>query len=87
MTQAWTIAHLSDLHLTAAADGRRKEDRARNMNANLVRLLAQQPVRQADLVVVSGDVSDRGHLAAWEVLWEAGRNAGLDLRKLCLAWW
>jgi len=84
VTQAWTIAHLSDLHLTAAPDGRRKEDRARNMNANLVRLLAQEPVRQADLVVVTGDVSDRGHLAAWDVLWEAARNAGLDVRRFCV---
>jgi DNA repair exonuclease SbcCD nuclease subunit len=77
-----TIAHLSDLHLTATADGRRTEDRSRNMNANLVRLLDQEPVRRADLVLITGDVSDRGHLAAWEVLWGAVRDASLDLRKV-----
>ena len=32
-----SIAHLSDLHLTATDDGRRKEDRARHMNDNLDR--------------------------------------------------
>ncbi len=82
MSDVHTIAHLSDLHLTATPDGRRTEDRARNMNANLVRLLDQEPVRRADLVLITGDVSDRGHLAAWDVLWGAVHDASLDLRKV-----
>ena len=76
------IAHLSDLHLTATDDGRRKEDRARNMNANLCRILHHSGVRDADLVVVTGDVSDRGELAAWNVLWAAVKDASLDLRRI-----
>ena len=64
MRQSLSIAHLSDLHLTATSNGRRKEDGARGMNANLGRLLDQQAVREADLVLITGDVSDRGELAA-----------------------
>ena len=76
-----SIAHLSDLHLTATDDGRRKEDRARHMNANLSRLLRHSAIQEANLVLVTGDVSDRGELAAWNVLWSAVRDAGLDIRK------
>jgi 3',5'-cyclic AMP phosphodiesterase CpdA len=77
-----TIAHLSDLHLTSLEDGRRKEDRVRHMNANLARLLHHEPVQKADLILITGDVSDRGELAAWNVLWSAVRKAGLDLSKI-----
>lgn len=76
-----SIAHLSDLHLTSTADGCRKEDRARGMNANLARLLSYDLVRNADLVIITGDVSDRGHLAAWNVLWSSVRESDVDLRK------
>jgi 3',5'-cyclic AMP phosphodiesterase CpdA len=77
-----SIAHLSDLHLTATDDGRRKEDRARHMNANLLRLLRHGPIQEADLVLITGDISDRGELAAWNVLWSAVRETGLDLGKV-----
>ena len=51
------------------------------MNANLYRLLRHPPIQDADLVIISGDISDRGELAAWNVLWSAVREGGLDLRK------
>jgi 3',5'-cyclic AMP phosphodiesterase CpdA len=77
-----SIAHLSDLHLTATDGGRRKEDRARHMNANLRRLLRHPPIQEAELVLITGDVSDHGELAAWNVLWSAVRAAGLDLSRV-----
>jgi len=77
-----SIAHLSDLHLTAVSEGRRKEDRARHMNANLARLLHHEPVQNADLILITGDISDRGELAAWNVLWSAIKDAGLERRKI-----
>ena len=52
------------------------------MNANLGRLLQHQPVREANLVLITGDVSDRGELAAWNVLWSSLRAARLDLRRV-----
>jgi 3',5'-cyclic AMP phosphodiesterase CpdA len=76
-----TIAHLSDLHLTATDEGRRKQDGARHMNQNLARLLRHAPIREADLVLITGDISDRGELAAWNVLWSSLREAGIDLSK------
>jgi len=79
---ALRVAHISDLHLTATDDGRRKEDRAQNMNANLCRILRHTPLQEADLVVVTGDISDRGELAAWNVLWAAARDASLDHRRI-----
>lgn len=80
--KALSIAHLSDLHLTATDGGRRKEDGARNMNANLTRILAHPAVHEVDLLLITGDVSDRGELAAWNVLWSSIRHAGLDLGKI-----
>lgn len=77
-----SMAHLSDLHLTATDDGRRKEDRARHMNANLFRLLRHGPIQEAELVLITGDISDRGELAAWNVLWSAVRETGLDLGRV-----
>jgi 3',5'-cyclic AMP phosphodiesterase CpdA len=82
VTPSFSIAHLSDLHLTATDGGRRKEDRARGMNANLARILTQPVVQEADLVLITGDVSDRGEVAAWNVLWSSIRQAGLDLAKV-----
>ena len=82
MKKSLSIAHLSDLHLTATDSGRRYEDRARGMNANLNRLLTHQAVRDAELVLITGDVSDRGGLAAWNVLWRAVRAAEIDLRRV-----
>ncbi len=84
MSKNLRIAHLSDLHLTATESGRRKEDRARNMNVNLCRLLRHAPVTEADLVLITGDVSDRGELAAWNYLWRAVADAGLDRQKICV---
>jgi 3',5'-cyclic AMP phosphodiesterase CpdA len=64
MKKTLSIAHLSDLHLTTTDGGRRKQDGARGMNANLDRILTQPVVREADLVLITGDISDRGELAA-----------------------
>ena len=54
---------------------------AATVNSNLGRLLHHEPVQNADLVLITGDVSDRGELAAWNVLWSAIRDAGLNLGK------
>jgi 3',5'-cyclic AMP phosphodiesterase CpdA len=64
MKKTLSIAHLSDLHLTTTDGGRRKQDGAREMNANFGRILTQPVVREADLVLITGDISDRGELAA-----------------------
>jgi 3',5'-cyclic AMP phosphodiesterase CpdA len=77
----FTIAHLSDLHLTGGERAARSEPRLfgalRGMNAAFRTLLAAPAVRAADLVLVTGDVTDRGEPAAWDMFWREVRAAGL----------
>ncbi|HOB54330.1 MAG TPA: metallophosphoesterase [Acidobacteriota bacterium] len=83
-----TIAHLSDLHLTADDRTPRSEarlfGRLRGMNGHLERLLADPPLRASDLVVVTGDVTDHGDLAEWERFWSLVTAAGLRDRLAVL---
>lgn len=82
------IVHLSDLHLTAEEGAARSEPRLwgklRGMNGRLRRILRSEPVQSADLVVVTGDVTDAGHLAAWQVMRDAAATAGLSDRLAVL---
>ncbi len=82
MKKQYTIAHLSDLHLTGNSEGRRKEDKKRNMNANLVRILNHSFVQDTDLVVVTGDITDKGESAAWNHFWSAAKSASLNRKKM-----
>jgi 3',5'-cyclic AMP phosphodiesterase CpdA len=78
---AFTIAHLSDLHLTADDRSPRSEARLfgalRGMNAAFDRLAAAPALHEADLILVTGDVTDRGEATAWEAFWRPLRAAGL----------
>lgn len=78
---AATVVHLSDLHLTADEAAPRSEPRLfgrlRGMNERFRRLAAADEVRQADLILVTGDVTDRGEAAAWEAFWRPLREQGL----------
>jgi len=47
------------------------------MNAAFRRLLAEPSVRAADLLLVTGDVTDRGSLAAWQMFWQETRKAAV----------
>lgn len=89
MDRPFVISHLSDLHLTADDDESRSEPRLwgrlRGMNGNLRHLLAHNAaLRESDRILVTGDVSDRGELAAWEVLDRGARRVGLASRMLVL---
>jgi len=75
------IVHLSDLHLTRNDDMARSEPRLfgalRGMNNAFRQIVRSPAVQRADYVIVTGDVTDRGDLASWEVFWEAVCGAGL----------
>jgi 3',5'-cyclic AMP phosphodiesterase CpdA len=75
------IAHLSDLHLTAGADQPRSEvrlfGRMRGMNAAFRALIRSPLLQRADLVLVTGDITDRGHGSAWRFFWRELEQAGL----------
>lgn len=82
------IVHLSDLHLTATDDVPRSEPKLfgalRGMNAAFRAIVRAKPVRTADLVLVTGDVTDRGDLESWKVFWNAIDDAGLRGRILVI---
>ena len=75
----YRIVHLSDLHLTEREDDTRSEPRLfgklKGMNANFRRILQDQEVRNADALLVTGDVTDTGELGCWEVFWQALKEA------------
>ncbi len=85
-SQAFRIAHLSDLHLTSNDNGVRTETKVfkalRGMNAAFRKVLADPRVQGCDLVLVTGDVTDRGEDASWDVFWKAIGAAGLLSRTL-----
>lgn len=82
----FTIVHLSDLHLTASDNASRSEPKLfgklRGMNAACRKVLQTPPVREADLILVTGDVTDRGEIEAWKVFWDAVETAGLSKKVL-----
>ncbi len=75
------IVHLSDLHLTADDGAPRSEPKIfghlRGMNATFRQLVMCSLVQDADLVLVTGDVTDTGDLEAWRVFSNAVTQAGL----------
>jgi 3',5'-cyclic AMP phosphodiesterase CpdA len=81
VSRSFRIVHLSDLHLTAADEASRSEPalfgKLSGMNRTFRLLLQHETVRSADLVLVTGDVTDRGDVETWERFWREVRSAGL----------
>jgi 3',5'-cyclic AMP phosphodiesterase CpdA len=78
------IAHLSDLHLTALDHQRRHNAKfftsIKGMNEAFRNIIKSQPIRDADLIIVTGDVTDRGDIETWEFFWKEIKAAGLSDR-------
>lgn len=78
------IAHVSDLHLTASDAAERSEPkllgRLRGMNDAFRKVVRSPAVQEADVLLVTGDVTDRGDLASWRVFWRIVDDAGLRAR-------
>lgn len=87
-SNAFVRAHLSDLHLTAADDGRRSEPRLfgalTGMNDAFRKVIRSRDIQRSSLVLVTGDVTDRGDIGAWKIFWKEIRDAGLSDRILVL---
>ncbi len=62
---ALRVAHLSDLHVTEGDRVRMAERPVPGGNRSLARLLATRELDDADLIIVTGDVTDRGTSASW----------------------
>jgi predicted phosphodiesterase len=84
----YRIVHLSDLHLTSDDACPRSEPRLlrplRGMNATFRTLLRAPEVRSADLILVTGDVTDRGDSASWSLFARALDDARLAKRVLVI---
>jgi 3',5'-cyclic AMP phosphodiesterase CpdA len=82
----YRIVHFSDLHLTAGDRDSRTEptlaDRLTGMNENFRRLLRTDAIRQADLLIITGDISDNGRLEAWQQFNQALCGAGVAGKTL-----
>jgi 3',5'-cyclic AMP phosphodiesterase CpdA len=65
------VAHLSDLHITENEDARMVERRRPGGNASFERLLDAAPLYDANVVLVTGDVTDRGTAGAWRAFLDA----------------
>lgn len=67
----YSIAHLSDLHLTAKDDDRRSEPklhhrRLKGMNDAFRKVLQSSKIRNSDAILVTGDITDKGDRPAWQ---------------------
>ena len=78
---AYRIVHLSDLHLTAHDTDPRSEPKLlgplMGMNNAFRRILQTRAVLGSDLILVTGDVTDRGDPAAWRFFRDAVTQAGV----------
>jgi 3',5'-cyclic AMP phosphodiesterase CpdA len=82
----FVIAHLSDLHLTASDNKGRRSPRIfgslKGMNEAFRNIIKSQPIRDADLIIVTGDITDRGDIESWEFFWKEIKAAGLSDRVM-----
>jgi 3',5'-cyclic AMP phosphodiesterase CpdA len=87
-SNVYRIAHLSDLHLTPGDLDSRTEptfaDRLTGMNENFRRLLRTDAIQQADLILLTGDITDNGKLAAWQQFHQAISGAGVAVKTLAV---
>jgi 3',5'-cyclic AMP phosphodiesterase CpdA len=82
------IVHLSDLHLTASDNAARSEPRLfgslRGMNVAFRKIVKSKPLQDANLILVTGDITDRGDKRAWKIFWNSMRDSGLEKKALVL---
>jgi hypothetical protein len=76
------IAHLSDLHVNEGPTVRMVERAHPGGNTRLARVLDAPALGEADLVLVTGDVTDRGTAASWRQFVDALEERGLEQRTL-----
>lgn len=65
------VAHLSDLHVNEGASVRMVERAHPGGNRQLDRVLDAPPLGDADVILVTGDVTDRGTAASWRAFADA----------------
>lgn len=81
MSSPFRIVHLSDLHLTRSDGFARSEPDLlrplKGMNRAFRSILATPGLQRADLVLVTGDITDRGDTRSWQEFTAAAIAAGI----------
>jgi 3',5'-cyclic AMP phosphodiesterase CpdA len=80
--EALSLVHLSDLHIVEQPRVRLVERRVAGGNARLEAILDATPLDDTDLLVITGDVTDRGTAIAWRSFLEILDERGLAERTL-----
>jgi len=74
------IAHLSDLHLTASDTAARSEPKLfgklTGMNNVFRQIVKDEAIQESNLILVTGDVTDRGDIDSWRIFWDTIQEAG-----------
>ena len=82
--KSFKITHLSDLHLTRTDGVSRSEpklfNKLKGMNKAFRKIIVSKPIQNSDLILVTGDVTDKGDIESWKVFWDGINNAGLKDR-------
>ena len=82
------ILHLSDLHLTADPNGKRFEPKLNGqltgMNDAFRKVLASPAAQDADLILVTGDVTDRGESEGWTRFVQILQQAKVESKTLAI---
>lgn len=82
------IVHLSDLHLTASPGQKRFEAKfsgqLTGMNNAFRHVSMSAPVQNADLVLITGDVTDLGDLESWGICRDVLVEAGLKSKTIAI---
>lgn len=80
------IVQLTDLHLTPDDAMRRSEINPFGgligMNQRFRILLRTPIIQKADLILVTGDITDRGDLDSWRVFWNAIKENKISKKKV-----
>ncbi len=82
------IVHLSDLHLTSSDKASRTETKLfgklKGMNEAFRKAVNTNLIQNSELVLVTGDITDRGDIESWKIFWDAIRSAGLSDKVLVI---
>ncbi len=79
---ALRLAHLSDLHLAESEEIRLVEGERPPGNRAFAELLETPEIAESEVLLVTGDITDRGTAATWQVFFEALDKHGLAERTL-----
>lgn len=80
------IIQLTDLHLTKNDTDKRTGifDGLTGMNQNFLKIINHSEVTTADIILVTGDVTDKGDTESWEFFWREIKKAKLSKKTLVI---